>query len=132
MTGARRGPGEQSSPVKQPFVLRRCFSCQIKSPCVTNPGRAIRRNKALIFFKASVETKPYFLPAGLGLIEVDGVGHLVSRMTCWQRYLGPERGEIFKLSGEFIKGFSVRVTKLLQRALYGCSTLCPTTAAVLA
>jgi hypothetical protein len=74
-----------------------------------------------------VETKPYFLPEGLGRIEVDGVGHLVSRMTCWHRYLGPERGKIFKLSGEFIKGFSVRVTKRLQRALYGCFALCPTT-----
>lgn len=79
-----------------------------------------------------METRPYFLPPGLGLIEVDGVGHLVSRMTCWRRYLDPERGEIFKLSREFIKGFSVRVTKLLQRALYGCFTPCPTIAATAA
>lgn len=65
-----------------------------------------------------METRPYFLPPGLGFIEADGVGHLVSRITAgiatWAM-----RGEIFKLSGEFIKGSSVQVTKLLQRALCG-------------
>lgn len=99
-------------------MFRRCFSCQIKSVCYKSWKRNPEEQSPVgFFFKASVETRPYFLPPGLGFIEADGVGHLVSRMNGWHPYLGHERGEILKLSGEFIKGFSVQVTKLLQRAL---------------
>jgi hypothetical protein len=52
------------------------------------------RNKALIFFKAAVETRPYFLPAGLGLTEAGETGHLVSGLTCCHPYLHTERRNI--------------------------------------